>query len=76
MSKVDWDVVRPELRKMSKGDILDMLGRAYELVSDEDVPYVLGRWVPLDCRRSPGSAGFGPARVSECCGPKESVRVR
>ncbi|MBT3220317.1 MAG: hypothetical protein HN348_14615 [Proteobacteria bacterium] len=46
--KLDWDIVRPELRKMSTGDLLGMVGRAYELISVEQVPYVLGRCVPLD----------------------------
>ena len=46
--KVDWDVVRPELRKMSTGDLLAMVGRAWELLSEEDLQHVLGRWVPLD----------------------------
>lgn len=47
-SKLDWDVVRPELRKMSKGELLSILGRAYALIADEQVHHVLGRWVPLD----------------------------
>lgn len=62
--KVDWDVVRPELRKMSKGDILAMLGRAYELISERDVPHVLGRWVPLDTLREE-AARLGPRTLHE-----------
>jgi len=39
---------RPELRKMSTGDLLAMLGRAWVLLPEEDLQHVLGRWVPLE----------------------------
>lgn len=46
--KVDWDIVRPSLRKMSAGDLLAMLGRAWDLLPEDHHQAILGRWVPLE----------------------------
>jgi hypothetical protein len=62
--KIDWDVVRPELRTLSTGDLLGIIGRAYELLDAQDLPHVLGRWVPLEPLRA-AEAVFGARSLAE-----------
>jgi hypothetical protein len=62
--KIDWDVVRPELRRLSTGDLLGIIGRAYELLDAQDLPHVLGRWVPLEPLRA-AEAVFGARSLAE-----------